>query len=91
MDPWPDQKVPDLGTGSGNTALATRLFCEATGVDYVPAPLERGRERAAERLEVTFREGLEGDLAEIVKRFNRSGDGTMVDPSDYPELVAVGR
>jgi hypothetical protein len=53
--------------------------------------LERGRERAAERLEVTFREGLEGDLAEIVKRFNRSGDGTMVVPSDYPELVAVGR
>ncbi len=41
VDPWLDQKVPDLGTGSDNTALATRLFCEATGVDYVPAPLER--------------------------------------------------
>ena len=50
-DPWPGQKVPDLATGSGNTALAARLFCEATDVDYVPAPLERGRERAAtERL-----------------------------------------
>jgi ubiquinone/menaquinone biosynthesis C-methylase UbiE len=52
-------RVLDVATGSGNAAIAAaRLGCEATGVDYVPALLERGRERAAvERLEVDFRVG----------------------------------
>lgn len=51
--------VMDVATGSGNAAIAAaRLGCEVTGVDYVPALLERGRERAAaERLGVTFTEG----------------------------------
>jgi ubiquinone/menaquinone biosynthesis C-methylase UbiE len=41
------------------TAIAAaRRFCDVTGIDYVPALLERGRERAAaERLDVTFVEG----------------------------------
>lgn len=53
------QRVLDVATGSGNTAIAAaRRWCEVTGIDYVPSLLERGRERAAaERLPVTFQEG----------------------------------
>jgi ubiquinone/menaquinone biosynthesis C-methylase UbiE len=53
------QRVLDVATGSGNTAIAAaRRLCEVTGMDYVPALLERGRARAAaEGLRVTFEEG----------------------------------
>ena len=53
------ERVLDVATGSGNTAIAAaRRFCETSGVDYVPALLDRARERAtAERLEIDFREG----------------------------------
>lgn len=52
-------KVLDVATGSGNAALAAaRCGCEVVGLDYVPALLARGRERAAaERLDVRFVEG----------------------------------
>jgi ubiquinone/menaquinone biosynthesis C-methylase UbiE len=51
------QRVLDVATGSGNTALAAaHRWCELTGSDYVPAFLERARERAAvERRQITFR------------------------------------
>ena len=44
-----------------------------------------------EKLDGAGQEELEGELAELVRRFNRSGDGTMVVPSDYLEVVAVRR
>src|SRR5919204_3399672 len=52
-------RVLDVATGSGNAAIAAaRLGCEAVGVDYVPALLERGRQRtAAEGLAVAFLDG----------------------------------
>src|SRR5213083_66759 len=52
-------RVLDVATGSGNAAIAAaRLGCAAVGVDYVPALLERGRQRAAaEGLEVELLEG----------------------------------
>src|SRR3954462_6156034 len=52
------QKVLDVAAGNGNITLAAaRRWCEVISTDYVPALLERGRERAAaERLTVEFRE-----------------------------------
>ncbi len=41
-------KVLDVAAGSGNVALsAARRNCEAVGIDYVPALIERARMRAA--------------------------------------------
>ena len=50
-------KVLDVAAGNGNCSLAAaRRWCEVTSTDYVPALLEKGRERAtAERLEVEFK------------------------------------
>ena len=56
----PDERVLDVACGSGNGAIAAarRTWAGVVGTDYVPALLERGRERAAaERLEIEFVEG----------------------------------
>ena len=49
-------RVLDVACGNGNATLAAaRRFCDVTGVDYVPALLERAAERArAERLSPTL-------------------------------------
>jgi ubiquinone/menaquinone biosynthesis C-methylase UbiE len=48
MDLRSGQKVLDVAAGNGNVALAAaRRWCEVTATDYVPALLERARERAA--------------------------------------------
>lgn len=65
LDLVPDEKVLDVACGSGNGALAAarRTWGGVVGADFVPALLERGRERAAaERLEIEFVEADATDL-----------------------------
>jgi ubiquinone/menaquinone biosynthesis C-methylase UbiE len=52
------QKVLDVAAGNGNVSLAAaRRWCDVTATDYVPALLDRARERAAaERLDISFQE-----------------------------------
>jgi SAM-dependent methyltransferase len=59
VDPAAGSRVLDVAGGTGNAAIAAaRCGCDVTCTDYVPALLERGRERArAERLEIAFEPG----------------------------------
>ena len=80
LDVRAGQKLFDVAAGNGNASLvAARRWCELVATDYVPALLVRAREcAAAERLA-------------LIERFNRSGDGSMVVPSDYLEIVITRR
>jgi len=51
-----DERVLDVAAGNGNASLAAaRRGCAVTSTDYVPALLERGRQRAeAEQLDIAF-------------------------------------
>ena len=88
----------DVATGSGNAALAAaRLGCVVTGIDYVPALLERGRERAAaERITVDLRYGDAEEIPFADESFNAtlSVFGSMFAPDHRraaAELVRVTR
>jgi SAM-dependent methyltransferase len=52
------QAVLDVAAGNGNVALAAaRRWCDVTATDFVPALLDRARERAeAERLSIAFQQ-----------------------------------
>ena len=58
------QKVLDVAAGNGNASLAAaRRWAEVTATDYVPALLERARERStADRLDIEFQEADAEDL-----------------------------
>jgi SAM-dependent methyltransferase len=84
-------QVLDVACGSGNAALAAaRCGCEVTGIDYVPALLERGRRRAeAEGVSIDLREGdaesipfADGQFDAVLSVF-----GSMFAP-DQPQAAA---
>ena len=59
IDVLPGRRLLDVACGAGNGAIAAaRRQAQAVGLDYVPALLERARERAAaEGYEIEFVEG----------------------------------
>jgi SAM-dependent methyltransferase len=64
VDPHAGERVLDVACGSGTGALvAARRYCEVTGIDYVPALIERARRRAdAWGFDVDFRVADAQDL-----------------------------
>jgi ubiquinone/menaquinone biosynthesis C-methylase UbiE len=92
------QKVLDVAAGNGNVSLAAaRRWCDVVATDYVPALLDRARERAyAERLSIEFREAdaealpfADGSFDVVVSTF-----GVMFTPDQdraAAELVRVCR
>ena len=90
--------VLDVATGSGNAAIAAaRLGAVVSGIDYVPALLERGRERAAaERVTVDLRDGDAEEIPFSDRSFDASVSvfGTMFAPDQRraaAELLRVTR
>ncbi len=98
LDLRSNHKVLDVAAGNGNASLAAaRRWCDVVASDYVPALLERARERAAaERLRIEFREAdaealpfADGSFDAVVSTF-----GVMFTPDQdraASEMVRVCR
>ena len=98
MDMRAGQQVLDVAAGNGNVSLAAaRRWCRVVATDYVPALLERARERAvAERLPIETREAdaealpfRDGSFDGVVSTF-----GVMFTPDQHRaarELIRVCR
>jgi ubiquinone/menaquinone biosynthesis C-methylase UbiE len=71
------QRVLDVACGNAALAAARR-FCQVTGVDYVPALLDRARQRTAD---------LKADMVKVARSFDDSDDDTLVLRQEYLEAV----
>ncbi len=85
VDPRPGQRVLDIACGSGNNALvAARRHCDVVGLDFVPALLERAKQRAAsDGVRAEFVTGDAQDLKFADKSFDcvMSTFGVMFAPN----------
>jgi len=95
LDVRSGQKVLDVAAGNGNASLAAaRRWCDVVATDYVPALLERARERAAaERLDIEFREAdaealsfADGSFDAVVSTF-----GVMFTPDQDRAAAEMAR
>jgi ubiquinone/menaquinone biosynthesis C-methylase UbiE len=87
LDVHSTERVLDVATGSGKAALAAaRRGCAVVGLDYVPAPLERTRQRAEA-------EGPEAEFAEVDAEALPFADRSLdvVSGSLAPSSLAKGR
>ena len=91
-------KVLDVAAGNGNVALAAaRRWCEVVATDYVPALLDRARERSeADRLAIAFQEADAESLPFAADTFDAvvSTFGVMFTPDQEraaAEMVRVCR
>lgn len=98
LDVRAGQKLLDVAAGNGNVALAAaRRWCDVVATDYVPALLERARDRAAaDRLNIEFREADAEALPFADESFDVvvSSFGVMFTPDQdraAAELVRVCR
>lgn len=98
LDVRAGQKVLDVAAGNGNVSLAAaRRGCDVIATDYVPALLERARERAAaDRLEIEFQQADAEDLPFDAGRFDAvvSTFGVMFTPDQQraaAEMLRVCR
>lgn len=98
LDLRSDQKVLDVAAGNGNVSLAAaRRWCDVVTTDYVPALLDRARERAdADRLVIAFREADAEALPFADERFDVvvSTFGVMFTPDQdraAAEMIRVCR
>ncbi|MDP9476652.1 MAG: methyltransferase domain-containing protein [Actinomycetota bacterium] len=84
-----------LGGGVDSLKVARRSFVfRYRSVEHYTEVLRNDlgpTRQTFEGLDAAGQRELEGELADLVCRFNRSGDETMVVPSDYLEVVALRR
>jgi ubiquinone/menaquinone biosynthesis C-methylase UbiE len=89
------QRVLDVATGSGNTAMcAARRWCDVTGIDFEPSLLVRARERAAfEGLDIELIEADAQDLPLPTAAFDAvlSTFGVMFVPDQHKAAAEMLR
>ena len=81
-------QIAEVRSRSGTTrsAIGRRSTTSSTGARFYGPTL-----KAFETVGDAGRAALEADILELIGRFNRADDGTMVVPNEYLEAVIVKR